>query len=174
MNQGIHVIDILQWYMGPVESVYGQAHTLSRDIEVEDTAAAVLKFSSGALGVIEAATSVYPETIPHRIEIHGEKGSICTEGEKVVRWEVIGEDGNALNKLGAIKIKPQKPVKTPDYSSMEGHRRQIIDLIESIRTGRDPLVTGEEGRKSLEIILAIYESSKKGMPVKLPLKERTL
>jgi len=140
MNQGIHMIDLLQWYMGPVESVFGYCKTLARKIEVEDTAAVVLKFKNGAIGVIEGTTSVYPPTIPHRLEIHGEHGTIMFSGT------------------------------SPTDISWEGHQKMIAGMVEAIRQDREPIITGEEGKKALEIILAIYESAKTGREIKLPFK----
>lgn len=167
MNQGIHIIDLIRWYIGPVDTIFGFAEHLVRKIEVEDTAVAVLKFKNGALGVIEGTTSVYPPTIPHRIEIHGEKGTIIVEGEDIIRWDVMGSDGNPVSKLDEVKKETTKPITSPTDIGMEGHRKQIADFIESIKTGKEPVVNGEEGRKSLEIILAIYESAKTKLPVKL-------
>lgn len=166
MNQGIHIIDLLQWYMGPVDTIYGYAETLARKIKVEDTSVAVLKFKSGALGVIEGTTSVYPETIPHRLELHGDRGSIMIEGEGIRRWEVRGEEGKVLSKLEKIE-EAGKAITSPTDIGMEGHIKQIGDMVEAIKEDKEPLVNGEEGRKSLQIILAIYQSAKTGKPVKL-------
>ena len=166
MNQGIHLIDLLQWYMGPVETIYGYAEALARKIEVEDTSVAVLKFKSGALGVIEGTTSVYPETIPHRLELHGDRGSIMIEGEGIKRWEVMGRDGKVVSK-GAETEAAGKAITDPTDIGMEGHIRQVKDMVEAIKEDRDPIVSGEEGRKSLQIILAIYRSAKTGKPVRL-------
>ncbi|OGS21642.1 MAG: hypothetical protein A3J83_01400 [Elusimicrobia bacterium RIFOXYA2_FULL_40_6] len=169
MNQGIHMIDILQWLMGDVEEVFSYSKTLARKIEVEDTSVSVLNFKNGAVGIIECATSVFPSTIPHRLEVHGEKGSILFEGEGVKRWVTGGPDGEPVEKVGNIE-NTGKSITSPTDISDAGHRIQIQDMVEAIKENRDPMVTGEEGRKALEIILAIYKSSKTGMPVKLPLK----
>jgi len=169
MNQGIHLIDLLQWYMGPVDTIYGYAETLARKIEVEDTSVAVLKFKSGALGVIEGTTSVYPETIPHRIELHGDKGSIMLQGEGIRRWEVMGEDGKVISRAeeaGGTE-NTEKAIASPTDIGMEGHIILVRDMVEAIREGKEPMISGEEGRKSIQIILAIYQSAKTGKPVKL-------
>ena len=168
MNQGIHGVDLLQWLMGDVDTIYGHAHTLVHRIEVEDIAVAVLRFKNGALGVIEATTSVYPSTIPDRIEIHGEKGTIMVEGGAIVRWEIMGKDGALIDRREKIK-EVAKAITSPTDFGMEEHARQIADMIESIREDREPLVNGVEGRKAVEIILSIYHSSKTKKPVKLPL-----
>jgi predicted dehydrogenase len=170
MNQGIHIIDLLQWYMGPVDTVYGYAETLTRRIEVEDTAAAVLKFKNGAIGVIEGATSVYPPTLAHRIEIHGDKGTIMIEGEGIRKWSIMGENGEEVDKAkGEEEEGIGKAITSPTDIGMEGHRRLITDMAEAIRDDREPLIPGEEARKALEIILAIYKSARTGKPIKLPL-----
>ncbi|MCD5390561.1 Gfo/Idh/MocA family oxidoreductase [candidate division NPL-UPA2 bacterium] len=170
MNQGIHIIDLLQWYMGPAAKIYGYAHTLARRIEVEDTSASVLEFKSGAIGVIEGTTSVFPPTIPHRVEIHGQKGTIIIEGEGIKLWKVEGRGGKEIDEL---KVKQSaatsKAITIPTDIGAEGHCIQIQDMVRAIQNDRPPIVSGEEGRKSIEIILAIYKSSRTGRPVKLPL-----
>ena len=99
MNQGIHMIDLLLWFMGPVKSVHGKTGTLARNIEVEDTAIATLEFQSGALGIVEATTAAYPPDIPHRLEIHGDRGSIMIQGEQIERWQIIDENGYLRDRL---------------------------------------------------------------------------
>jgi predicted dehydrogenase len=98
MNQGIHMIDMLLWLVGPVKTVYSYTRTLARRIEVEDTAVAVLEFKNGAIGMIEGATSIFPADIPHRLELHGVKGSILIEGEGIKRWVTGGPDGEPIEK----------------------------------------------------------------------------
>jgi len=171
MNQGIHMIDLLQWYMGPVDTIYGYAETLARKIEVEDTCVAVLKFKNGAIGVIEGTTSVFPPDIPHRIEIHGEKGSILIGGEGIERWITGGPDGKPIDKLKSKKEtkKTKQAITSPTSIATLGHQIQVQDMVKAIKENREPIVSGEEGKKSLEIILGIYKSSKSGKPVKLPL-----
>lgn len=168
MNQGIHGVDLLQWLMGDVDTIYGHTDTLTRKIEVEDTAVATLRFRNGALGIIEATTSVYPSTIPHRIEIHGEKGTIMIEGEAIARWEIMGKDGVLIDKIGKTK-EAAKAITSPTDINMEEHAKQIADMVEAIKEDREPLVNGVEGRKAVEIILSIYRSSKTKKLVKLPL-----
>jgi len=170
MNQGVHCIDLLQWIMGPVESLYALADHLVRKIEVEDTAVCVLKFKNGAFGVIEGTTSVYPG-LDHRIELHGEKGSILVDGEKIARWEVPdGAGGAAGSALEAHKGKIGTAASDPTAIGVEGHTAQVLDLVQAIREDRDPMVTGEEARKAVEIVLAIYQSARTGRPVALPLE----
>ncbi len=164
INQSIHTIDLLQWFMGPVKRIYGKIATLTHDIEGEDVGTAVLEFENSALGVIEGSTSVYPG-YPQRIEIHGAKGSVITEADEIINWAIEGKE--------PFKAEEDKGHGTgasdPMAISFEKHRRQIQDFIDAIKEDREPLVNGEEGRKALEIVIGIYKSSKEGQPVDLPL-----
>lgn len=171
INQGVHCVDLLQWIMGPVETAAAFADHLVRKIEVEDTAVAALKFRSGAFGVLEGATSVCPG-MDHRLEFHGEKGTIALDGETVVKWEFPGCEGEMCGSRGTksgVDIKRGTAHSMPTVSGMEGHRIIIADLVEAIRDDRDPMITGEEARKSVEIILGVYESARTGRMVSFPL-----
>lgn len=168
MNQGIHIIDMLRWIMGPVESVFAYTGHLVRNIEVEDTAVATLKFTGGAFGVIEGTTSVTPG-LDHRVEFHGETGTIRVEGERIVEWSVPGVELCIGEGSGGVDIKAGTSASSPTVIDTEGHRLQIEDLADAIREDRAPIVTGEEARKAVEVVLSIYESAKTGMPVTLPL-----
>jgi predicted dehydrogenase len=154
------MVDMLRWIMGPAESVYALADHLVRKIEVEDTACAVIKWKNGAFGVLQGTTSVTPG-MPHRLEFHGELGSILTEGEAITKWAVPGEE--EPKEEGNVEI--GSSASDPKAIATEGHRIQIRDLCYAIMEDRDPMVTGEEARKAVELILAIYESAKTGKPV---------
>lgn len=170
MTQAIHGIDLLQYLIGPVESVFAYTGTLTRDIEVEDTAVASLKFRNGALGVIEATTSIYP-SLPRRLEIHGEKGTVQVEDYDIVRWEFKDEqskEAKTEKRKEKRTLKKTTGIPVMDKGVLVG---PIEDMIKAVREDRDPLVNGEEGRKSLEIVLALYESARSGRPVKLSLLE---
>ncbi|OGS18820.1 MAG: hypothetical protein A3J83_02000 [Elusimicrobia bacterium RIFOXYA2_FULL_40_6] len=160
MNQGIHGIDLLQWFIGPVKSIQGLTGALRHEgIEVEDTAVSILEFKNGAYGVIEGTTSVYPD-LSQRIEIHGTNGSAILKGSE---WPEINYC-EFLDKKEKFEIK-----KYDSEAVMFGipHRRQLEDMIAAVRENREPMVNGIEGRKSLEIIMNIYESSKTGKKVLL-------
>lgn len=163
MNQGIHYVDLLQWVMGPVETIYGRVDTLVRDIEVEDTAAACLTFANGAMGVIEACTSAY-QGVPARLEVRGDRGVVIVEDGNVTYWEVEGEDCRPPD---AVDI--GSGASNPMAISSAGHTVQISDMVRAINEDRPPLVDGREARKPVEIISAIYRSSQTGKPVRLPL-----
>lgn len=169
MNQSIHTVDCLQWVMGPVTEVYAQtALKAHKRIEVEDIAQALLKYKNGALGTIVSSTACYPG-FDERIEISGTQGTMELFKNKIRTREIMGE-----------KITGQQEVADRGSGaadaqaiSNEGHVAQIKDFCQAIIKNRKPFITGEEGRKPLEIILAVYESAKTKKPVKLPMKSKT-
>jgi UDP-N-acetyl-2-amino-2-deoxyglucuronate dehydrogenase len=171
MNQAIHNVDLLQWLMGDVDTVQALAATLAHHrIEVEDTAVAALRFKNGALGVIEAATSAFPGLLK-RTEIHGDRGSARVEQDDVTLWEFqqkIVADSEVIAAMAGGGGGFKAGASDPRGINHAGHREQLADFLEAIDQGRAPLVDGREGRKSVEIIRAIYQSAATGMAVKLP------
>jgi UDP-N-acetyl-2-amino-2-deoxyglucuronate dehydrogenase len=163
MNQGIHGIDLLQYIMGPVKTVFGHAKTLARTIEVEDTATALVEFKNGALGVIQGTTSIYPGS-PRRLEVSGDKGSIVLEEDSIFSWNIEGREVPEDVKIGHSEVMSSN---NPTAFSIDGHVKQIGDMINAISDNRRPLVDQYEGRKPVEIILAVYESSRTGRIVRL-------
>ncbi len=169
MNQGIHSVDMLQWYMGPVASVQSVAANIRhKNIEVEDTLVATIQFQNGALGTIECSTAVFPGSLK-RIEIMGTEGTVAMEEDKLIKWQfenAKSEDaiinhliqGNTISSGGA---------SDPAGISFKGHQNQLEDMIRSIETGKAALIDAPEGRKSVEIVLAIYESARSGNTVKI-------
>lgn len=157
MNQGIHGVDILQYIMGPVKSVFGQVRTLTHDIEVEDTACAILEFENGALGTIEGTTSVYPG-YSRRLEIHGDQGSIILEEDNIVEWNTIDEKGD--ENLTTSNSAEFNSSSDPAAIGKQGHIKQLTDFVNAIVEDRDPLIDQYDGKKPVEIILSIYESSR--------------
>ncbi|MFO0907740.1 MAG: Gfo/Idh/MocA family oxidoreductase [Isosphaeraceae bacterium] len=174
MNQAIHNVDLLQWLMGDVASVFAMTDTLAHTrIEVEDTAVAVLRFKNGALGVIEAATSAYPGLLK-RTEIHGDRGSARIEQDDVTLWDFqvkVPSDSaiHAAMSAGASGFKAG--ASDPRGITHLGHRDQISDFLQAIDEGRAASVDGREGRKAVEIIRAIYYSARTGAPVSLPFND---
>ena len=163
MNQGIHGVDLLQYVMGPVKSVFGYVRTLVRNIEVEDTAAAVLEFANGALGIIQGTTSVFPG-FPRRLEICGDKGTVVVVEDRIAQWNIEGQPAREDTTVsGAGSATSSNPVAF----GIEGHVRQIGNMVQAIRNNVRPWVDQYEGKKPVEIILAIYESSRTGKPVYL-------
>ena len=165
MNQGIHGIDLLQYVMGKVKSVFAFTRTLARRIETEDSAVAVLEFANGALGTIQGTTSIYPGS-PRVLEINGTQGTIALEEDRIIRWQIEGEETpNAIT--DSKKEENYNAACNPTDFGIDGHIKQIRDMVSAIREDRKPLVDPYEGRKPLEIIQAIYESSKTGKLVAL-------
>ncbi|MGI6458293.1 MAG: Gfo/Idh/MocA family protein [bacterium] len=166
MNQSVHMVDQLQWVMGPVESVTAQIATLGHEnIEVEDIAQALIKFQNGAVGSIIATTAVYPG-MDERLEITGTKGTMIMNKNCIGLCEIQGE------RKAEVAEVADRGSGAADAQAItnEGHVAQIRDFCKAILEGREPAITGEEGRKPLEIILAVYESARTGQTVKLPLK----
>jgi UDP-N-acetyl-2-amino-2-deoxyglucuronate dehydrogenase len=169
MNQAIHNVDLLLWMMGSAAMVSGFTATLAHErIEVEDTAVAVIRFKSGALGVIQATTSVHPG-YPKTIAIHGDKGSAAIEQDDVLRWDFTPETDTdrAVKARSASKVSASGGSADPKAISHEGHRRQLADFVEAVRSNRLPKVDGREGKKSVDLICAIYESNRTGRAVEL-------
>jgi UDP-N-acetyl-2-amino-2-deoxyglucuronate dehydrogenase len=167
MNQSIHAIDLLQWFMGPVESLQAYIDTIGhKRIEVEDNAVAALKFKNGALGVIVGSTSIYPG-FQKRIEISGIKGSAVLEENTIKVWDFkdkTKEDEVLLKRFNKLNVKVGGAAD-PSTIDHQGHKNQFIDFINAIETNKSPLIDGIEGRKSVEIILSIYKSAKKGKKI---------
>ena len=160
MNQGIHLVDLLLWYLGnPVETV-AHAVTLHHAIEVEDTLTAALRFENGALATISATTTAAPG-FPHRLEIYGTAGGIQIEGEDPVRWRSAGGEP-ARAGSGAVPATKAAAGGDPKAIPLSGHIGIIADFIDSIRQNKSPLVNGSEGRRSLAAVLAIYQAAKRG------------
>lgn len=172
MNQAIHTVDLLQWMMGPVVEIQAQTATLAhKRIEVEDVATATLRFESGALGVIEASTAVYPGYLK-RIELHGSEGSAILEEEDIKSWDFAkkGRGDAAILKAMAEQKSGGGGAADPAAIGHHAHAKQLQDFIKAIKTNGTPAIDGHEGRKAVEIILAIYKSAQSGKSVKLPLK----
>lgn len=163
INQAIHTIDLLQWMLGKVESIYGQIGTFTHDrIEGEDAAVVCLRFQSGAMGIIEASTSVQP-AMDRRLEVHGERGSAILNGNSL---RVLGNgfsQPNIVNSNDSGKSGASSPLQN---FSVEPHQNQFEAIIDAIRIDNSPPVSGEESLESLAIVLAIYESARRCLPVK--------
>lgn len=162
MNQGIHGVDLLLYLAGDVKSVYAVSKTLARQIEVEDTLSAVVEFKSGATGVIQATTSVYPG-YPRRLELNGDKGTIVLEEGNLIRWDM--EDTT----LPAVTLKSnvRSSASAPTDFSADNHTKQFKDVIQALRGGTKPLVDLREGRRAVDLILAIYQSAEEKRVIEL-------
>jgi predicted dehydrogenase len=164
MNQAVHNVDLLLWLMGPATHVSGFTAILTHErIEVEDTAVAVLRFASGALGVIQATTSVHPG-YPKTIALHGDRGSAVVEQDDIVEWDfnpTIAADEQIRNRF-AQRSSASGGASDPKSISHRGHTLQLTDFVNAIRDDRPPLVDGREGHKSVAAICAIYEAARTG------------
>lgn len=167
MNQSIHNIDLLQWTFGPVESVFGYTTTALRPIEMEDVGGAVIKFKNGAIGLIEAASTIYPKNIEETLNVFGATGSVIIGGIAVNRIETWEFPNSEEEKKQILESQENDPPTVYGF----GHREVINDMIHAIREDRTPAIPGEEGRKALEIILAIYKCQETKQPVVFPLVE---
>ena len=172
MNQAIHSVDLLIWMMGNVAEVSANMATLAhKRIAVEDVVTASLKFKNGALGTIEATTASFPGSLK-KIEIHGDKGSAILEEEDIIKWE-FEKLSAADKKIQNMQDKTKTGGGAADPSAIghHGHTEMFKDTLRAIKSGKkSPLIDGHEGRRSVEVILAIYKSAITGRSVKLPLK----
>ena len=167
MSQAIHTVDLLLWMLGDVATVWAKALTALHDgIEVEDTLVAALQFSGGAIGTLEAATSVYPG-YPRRLEISGPEGTVVIENDYLTAADL-------RTPATELAVRPpeldNERSASPVISDVRGHQQVIEDFLQSIATNREPLCDGREGRRSIELIEAIYESSRLGQAVRLAAK----
>ena len=179
MNQGIHAVDLFMWFLGDVDEVVAISETVGRNIEVETLALGLLKFASGAKGVIEATTLAYPEFSPY-LEIYGSRGTMAFEADKVLRMDLmepteaeaaerdallaLSEETEAAKRERMKNVAPGTPIASIDM----GHTPVINDFVDAIREDRVPLVDGVEARRPVELISAIYESGRQGSrPVRL-------
>lgn len=162
MNQAIHNLDLILWLMGDVEEIYSMEATRLRDIESEDVSTGVIRFKNGALGIVEAATTIYPSNLEETISVFGETGTIKVGGKTaslVEHWNVQDMTDAAVNDI--VETVKNDPIGKP------GHLCIIEDMVEAIKEDRDPIVTGLDGRKALELVLAFYESANSNKPVKI-------
>ncbi|MEM7735744.1 MAG: Gfo/Idh/MocA family oxidoreductase [Deinococcota bacterium] len=158
MNQGIHLVDLLIWLMGDPVSVQAYADTLHRNVEVEDTLAASLKFANGSLATITATTTAAPG-FAHRLEVYGTQGGIQVVGENVSAWGLAAGSPSHIS-----PIQPQADTDAgsggdPRGIKPSGHIQVLSDLLTSIDAGKAPSIDGREGKRSLKTILDIYAAA---------------
>lgn len=168
MNQCIHNIDLLRWMMGKeIDEVFAYTDNLKHPfIETEDFGAALVKFKNGSYGIIEGTTNVYPKNLEETLYIFGENATVKAGGKSVN----IIEEWNFADKIDDPAYVKSTYCENPPNIYGYGHTPLYTDMIEAIKTGRQPYVTGEDGKQALELVLAIYKSAYEGVPVKLPLK----
>lgn len=159
MNQGIHGVDLLQYLAGPVKRLTALCRTQTRPVEVEDSAVAILEFENGAVGTLEGSTTCCPG-YPRRLEICGDRGSVVLQEEDILCWDLPGEAPDLTGHGSGA-------ASDPSAISSAGHVRQLSNMVKAIRGEEALWVDAVEGRKPVEIILSIYESSEKGASVAL-------
>jgi UDP-N-acetyl-2-amino-2-deoxyglucuronate dehydrogenase len=163
INQAIHQVDILLWLAGPVAEVFGywQLGALHK-IESEDVVAALLRYTSGATGVIQSSTAFWPG-YTERIEIHGTKGTAIISGDKLTTWHVENDSGEPAPLGHDVASGASDPMAI----SLAPFERQFLDFGDAIRNGRKPVSSGEDGYRALEVVTSVYDSCRKGCVVKL-------
>jgi UDP-N-acetyl-2-amino-2-deoxyglucuronate dehydrogenase len=163
INQAIHGIDILRWMAGPLKQVFGmwQLGALHK-IESEDVVNAVMQFSSGATGVLQASTAFWPG-YTERTEFHGTAGTAIISGDKLTTWDVQNDSGDPA----PVSKEVASGASDPMAISLEPFERQFLDFGDAIAKGRKPLVSGEEGYQALEVVEAVYRSCRTGEKVVL-------
>jgi len=166
INQAIHTIDLLLEIMGEVDSVFGKVKTSLYPIEGEDLGAALVNFKSGAMGSITAGTSLFPG-YPERLEIFGTEGSAILEAGKLTKWNVRGEEIPLQKQSNALPTGSSDP----NAIGFELHAAQWADFLDAIEKAGQPKVDGVSARKSLELIRAIYESSRNEQLIRFPFIE---
>ena len=167
MNQASHYVDMIQWLIGPVESVSAKTATLARRIESEDTGVALLRFRNGALGVIEVTMLTYPRNLEGSITVIGEKGTVKVGGtalNRIEHWEFAEYDDDD-READALRV-ASNPLSV--YGS--GHRPYYDNVVRVLLGEASAGTDGREGRKSLELLLGIYEAARTGREVALPLR----
>ncbi len=167
MNQCIHNIDLLRWMMGnEVVEVFAYTDKLNHPyIEAEDLGIALIRFANGSYGIIEGTTDIYPRNLEETLYLFGEKGTVKAGGQSV---NIIEEWRFADMLDDADEVKATYHENPPNVYGF-GHTPLFADVIDAIRTDRQPMVTAEDGKRALELVLAIYKSAAEARPVKLPL-----
>ena len=168
MNQGVHAVDLLQWFAGMPEEVFAfKTRRVHTKIEAEDTAVATLRFASGAFGTIEATTAAYPG-FNKRIEICGENGSAILEDDRILAWnfrDAKPEDDGI--RASGLESGIGGGASDPTKISFLGHQLQLQDLVDAVRENRKPALEGRDARNAVALIRALYASAESGKPVKL-------
>lgn len=155
MNQGIHTVDLLLYLLGDVARVQAVTATTLHDIESEDTCVATLEFANGVVGVLHATTAAYPG-YPRRVEITGSEGTVRLEHDRIVSADLRNPVAEQREETPTDQ---NASASSPVVSDVRGHQRIIEDFVQSIRTGRNPVCDGEEGRRSLALVEAIYRAA---------------
>jgi UDP-N-acetyl-2-amino-2-deoxyglucuronate dehydrogenase len=155
INQGVHTVDLLLWLLGDVARVQARTATLLHKIEVEDTAAAILEFSSGALGILHATTAAYPG-YPRRVEISGTEGTVILEHDRIIAADLR----SAPAVLASTALDENRSATSAAVTDFRGHQAVLEDFLQAIQQNRAPACDGLEGRRSIALIETIYRAAK--------------
>jgi UDP-N-acetyl-2-amino-2-deoxyglucuronate dehydrogenase len=169
MNQGVHSVDLMQWFGGRVKSVFGAFGVFAHDISAEDKTVAVLKFKNGALGTLMTTTCVYPG-LSQEILIFGNKGTIAKDEDQLRLWKIQGEkekeeEAEMLSLYGPREKRGETTASDPMAVGASGHVGLIEDMIQAILEDKEPLITIESAKHAVEIVNSIYESGRTGKEV---------
>jgi UDP-N-acetyl-2-amino-2-deoxyglucuronate dehydrogenase len=165
MNQGIHYLDLLLWAMGPAAEVTAICSTQAHQVEVEDTTLALVKFASGAVGTVLSSTAAYPG-FDQRLEITGTNGTVIVENGAITRRALASDRGTAPPPTPAAT--PATAAANPGGIDPSSHAAQIAEFLTAIDNGREPAVTADSARGTLQVICAVYESARTGRRVAIP------
>ena len=165
MNQASHYVDLLDWLIGPVDSLQAYTGTLSRNIEVEDTGTAILRWRSGAMGSINVTMLTHRKNLEGSITVIGEKGTVKIGGvavNKIEHWDFSDENES------------DKDINSISYKTSSvygfGHSRYLANVVKVLRAESKPETDGREGLRSLELLVAIYRAAREGKKIALPLE----
>ncbi len=166
-GQAGHSLDLMLWLFGPAEEVFANITTtpVHKNIDVENLGSVSMKFRNGALGTLEASTSLYPG-MPERLELHGTRGTIVIEQGRITMWDI--KDAGPDDAPGDVEEDTGTGARDPMAFPITWHKLQIDDMRRAIEEDREPEINGEEGRRLNEICRYIYESSEKNIPVRIP------
>lgn len=169
MNQCIHNADLLRWMLGDeIDEVIGMTDRLNHPyIEAEDLGIALIRFKNGSYGILEGTTDIYPRNLEETLYLFGEKGTVKAGGtsvNKIEEWRFSDQLDDAET---VIKQFAEDPPNIYGF----GHTPLYADMIKAIEDDREPYVTGEDGRRALELVLAVYKSAAENKAVKFPMTE---
>ena len=163
MNQSVHHIDALQWFIGDVDSVFAHTATLAHKMQAEDAGVAVIRFKNGALGTVEGSTLTYPENLEGSVALFGEHGSVKIGGTALNRKSIWKIEGALEHERELLMHDQVDPPSVYGFS----HQAVIADMIAALRENRESRTNGREARKSVALVLAMYESARTGVAVKM-------
>src|SRR5262249_30989634 len=159
INQGIHTVDLLLWLLGDVVRVQARTKTALHKIEGEDTAVAILEFANGALGLLQATTSTYPG-YARKVEITGSEGTLILDNDRIVATDLRTKSGKVHSDISPVSESASSPV----VSDIRAHRAVLEDFIRSVQQDKTPVCDGRDGRRSLSVVEAIYQSARTSHP----------